>query len=232
MLPLWFNLRGVPVAVVGAGSVARRRLPTLVSEGAAVTVIDPAAQFAPEGCKLVAEPFAPRHLDGARLAFAWALPAVNQLVVIAANARNIWCADGADPDASPMSWGASESVGPLRVAVNTGGSSPTLAARWCRRLAASVPAESLAFIAVVGELRREVQSLGLARPAQESVLRRIASEESEATYAELGFAELVSRARELVASARAGEVVVPPPQPGVGGEPDQHRGEVRPDAGQ
>ncbi len=212
MLPLWFNLRGVPVAVVGAGSVARRRLPTLVSEGAAVTVIDPAPQFAPEGCALVREPFAPHHLDGARLAFAWSLPEVNRRAVLAANARNIWCADGADADASPMSWGASESVGPLRVAVNTGGSSPTLAARWCKRLAASVPAESLAFIECVGLLRREVQSLGLARPAQEAVLRRIASEESEATYAELGRAEFVTQARGLTASGR----LFPPPSEGEG----------------
>lgn len=232
MLPLWFNLRGVPVAVVGAGSVARRRLPVLLSEGATVTVIDPAPQFAPAGCDLVAEPFAPRHLDGARLAFAWSLPAVNRRVVAAANERTIWCADGADPDASPMSWGACEAVGPLRIAVNTGGSSPTLAARWAKRLAASVPPGSLAFVECVGLLRREVQSLGLARPAQEAVLRRVTSEESEAEYAELGLTEFVRRARQLVAAARAGEFVVPPPQPGVRGEPDEHRREVRPDAGQ
>lgn len=89
------NLEGRNVLVVGGGSIALRKVKTLLPTGARIKVVSP--QFAPEfaeisspNCTLVQHPYEPADLMGVFLAFICTdKPAVNALVSNDARARRI-----------------------------------------------------------------------------------------------------------------------------------------------
>ncbi|WP_046318886.1 uroporphyrinogen-III C-methyltransferase [Mycobacterium sp. UM_Kg1] len=93
------RLAGRKVVVVGAGSVAQRRLPLLVDSGAEVTVIAPSATPAVEaldgrrpGITLVSRAYRDGDLAGAWYAIAATDdPEVNAAVVAEADGRQIFC---------------------------------------------------------------------------------------------------------------------------------------------
>lgn len=93
------RLTGRKVVVVGAGSVAQRRLPLLVDSGAGVLVIAPAATPAVEalgerkpGITLVSRDYRDGDLAGAWYAIAATDdPGVNAAVVAEADSRQIFC---------------------------------------------------------------------------------------------------------------------------------------------
>jgi uroporphyrin-III C-methyltransferase/precorrin-2 dehydrogenase/sirohydrochlorin ferrochelatase len=96
LFPVFYDLRGTQVLVVGAGTVARRRIEKLLAGGADVTVV--AKEFSPEVRRLVesgkvrgiVSPFRPGHLDGISMAFAAASePAANRSVARESGRRGI-----------------------------------------------------------------------------------------------------------------------------------------------
>jgi uroporphyrin-III C-methyltransferase/precorrin-2 dehydrogenase/sirohydrochlorin ferrochelatase len=128
--PLFVDLTGRRVVVVGGGAVAVRRIPHLIEAGAAVTVvaprIDPAVLGVPPGAadliKAARRAFVPSDLDGAWLAIACTDDSVvNAAVSTAAEARGIWCIRADDADASPAWRPAVAAVDETIVAVSAGG---------------------------------------------------------------------------------------------------------------
>ncbi|WP_078326749.1 uroporphyrinogen-III C-methyltransferase [Mycobacteroides salmoniphilum] len=89
------RLTGRKVVVVGAGSVAQRRLGLLIASGADVHVIAPSATPAVEGMASITlnlRPYQEGDLDGAWYAIACTdNPAVNAAVVAEADRRHIFC---------------------------------------------------------------------------------------------------------------------------------------------
>lgn len=89
------RLTGRKVVVVGAGSVAQRRLGLLIASGADVHVIAPSATPAVEGMASITlnlRPYQDGDLDGAWYAIACTDdPAVNAAVVAEADQRHIFC---------------------------------------------------------------------------------------------------------------------------------------------
>ncbi len=92
------DLAGRRVVVVGAGTVAQRRLPRLVAAGADVLLIAPSATPAVEAMATAGElrwearPYATGDLDGAWYAVACTSePAVNAAVAAAAEGRRVFC---------------------------------------------------------------------------------------------------------------------------------------------
>jgi uroporphyrin-III C-methyltransferase/precorrin-2 dehydrogenase/sirohydrochlorin ferrochelatase len=94
--PVFYDLRGARVLVVGAGKVAERRIAKLLAHGADVTVV--AKEFsaalqrrADRGeVRGILSPFRPEHLEGAVLAFAAASdPEANRSVAREARRRRI-----------------------------------------------------------------------------------------------------------------------------------------------
>jgi uroporphyrin-III C-methyltransferase/precorrin-2 dehydrogenase/sirohydrochlorin ferrochelatase len=162
--PVFFDLAGQRVLVVGGGEVALRKISLLERTGALITVVAP--QIAPElqeraaagRLKLVSREFHPADLDGARLVIvATSHRAVNRWIAKLSESRNIPVNVVDDAQASRFIVPAIIDRDPVLAAISTGGTSPVLARRLRERLEALIPAR-------IGELALWLKTLrGAAR---------------------------------------------------------------------
>jgi uroporphyrin-III C-methyltransferase/precorrin-2 dehydrogenase/sirohydrochlorin ferrochelatase len=128
--PLFVDLTGRHVVVVGAGSVAARRLSGLMDAGADVTVVAPQVDpaIADLAVDIVQREFAVEDLEGAWLVLACTDDAeVNAAVAAQAAARQIWCIRADDAGRSDAWRPAASQIDDVTVAVSAGGD-PTRAA--------------------------------------------------------------------------------------------------------
>jgi siroheme synthase-like protein len=133
MLPLFLNLTGRPVALVGGGRVAAGKLQQLVAVGARVRVI------APEICpaisarthgdiELIRREFVPSDLDDVWLVVAAATPEANREVAAAAESRRVFVNAVDDPaNATAYLSGVVRRDG-VTIAISTSGEAPALTA--------------------------------------------------------------------------------------------------------
>ncbi len=140
--PIFLDLRGRPVLVVGAGPVGLRKARGLVEAGARVTVV--ASAWLPEFDALpvrrLERRFRAADLDGAALVFAATDDrAVNRRIGAAARRRGIFAniADAA-AECDFIVPARLERDG-IQIAVSTGGRSPRLAAELRRKLESVLP---------------------------------------------------------------------------------------------
>lgn len=122
--PLFLDLTGRRVVVVGGGAVALRRLPALLEAGAQVVVVAPRYDAALTELDVTIEhrEFVPADLDDAWLALACAdVASVNSTVAAAAEKRSIWCIRADDASRSKAWRPAATQVDDLTVAVSAGG---------------------------------------------------------------------------------------------------------------
>jgi uroporphyrin-III C-methyltransferase / precorrin-2 dehydrogenase / sirohydrochlorin ferrochelatase len=157
--PVFFDLAGQKVLIVGGGEVALRKVSLLERTGASISVIAP--EIAPElmqraaagKLKLAIREFAPDDLDGARLVIvATSRRALNRWVAKLSEARNIPVNVVDDREASRFIVPAIIDRDPVLVAISTGGTSPVLARRLRERLEALIPKR-------IGELASWLQAL-------------------------------------------------------------------------
>jgi uroporphyrin-III C-methyltransferase/precorrin-2 dehydrogenase/sirohydrochlorin ferrochelatase len=146
--PLFADLQGRPVLVVGGGEVAERKVRLLLEAGARVTVVSPeftqwllersstppphageVGHHPGEGSLLLLRgEFDPSHLDGQLLAVAATSdPAVNAAVADAGRARNVLVNVVDVSELSSFIVPAIVDRSPLVIAVSTGGVAPVLA---------------------------------------------------------------------------------------------------------
>ena len=136
LYPLFADLTGLPVLVVGGGHVAERKIAALLAAGAQVRVGAPALtpvlmQQVEEG-KLEhhADSFQPAWLDGMWLVIAATDDRqLNAQVAAAANERRIFANVVDDPALSRFQVPAVVDRTPLTVAISTGGAAPVIARR-------------------------------------------------------------------------------------------------------
>ncbi|MCU1396494.1 MAG: putative precorrin-2 dehydrogenase [Ilumatobacteraceae bacterium] len=162
--PVYLDLDGVPVLVVGGGPVALRKATGLAEAGAAVTVVAP---HTVEGIAAVARHVLRRaYLATDVVGFQLVMtatddPAVNAAVARDATEHRIWVNSADDPDNCSFILPAVARRGLLSVAVSTGGSSPALAGRLRDDIAAghlTAAAESAAV--ELGRQRAEIHAAG------------------------------------------------------------------------
>src|SRR5213079_1870024 len=105
LLPLFLNLTGRTVVLVGGGRVAAGKLQQLLAAGARVRIVAPevssaildvVSQGAPR-VEIVPRGFAPPDLEGAWLVVAAATPEVNRVVAEAAEKRHLFVNAVDDP---------------------------------------------------------------------------------------------------------------------------------------
>jgi uroporphyrin-III C-methyltransferase/precorrin-2 dehydrogenase/sirohydrochlorin ferrochelatase len=145
LFPLFADLRGRRVLVVGGGDVARRKVEALLATGAKITVaasmLDPALrQWAGQGrLHHRADAFAPAWLDHVVLVVAASHDrALDRVVAKAARARGIFVNVVDDTEASTFHVPAMVRRGRLQVAVSSGGAAPVLARRVREKLEADL----------------------------------------------------------------------------------------------
>jgi siroheme synthase-like protein len=135
--PIFLDLAGKSVLVVGAGKVALRKTKGLLEAGAKVTVVAPAAEpgFAGLPVTLRRRQFRPADLHGAVLAFAATNDRrVNHAVMLTARHRGIPVNVADSRDECSFIVPARITRNNLQIAISTGGESPRLAAALRRKI--------------------------------------------------------------------------------------------------
>jgi uroporphyrin-III C-methyltransferase / precorrin-2 dehydrogenase / sirohydrochlorin ferrochelatase len=145
--PVFFDLSGQKVLIVGGGEVALRKISLLERTGALITVVAP--DIAPElmsraaagKVRLFIREFSPDDLEDARLVIvATSRRAVNRWIASLSESRNIPVNVVDDAESSRFIVPAIIDRDPVLVAVSTGGAAPVLARRLRERLEALIPA--------------------------------------------------------------------------------------------
>lgn len=165
--PVNLDLAGRPVLVVGGGTVAARKIDELVRCGATVTVVSPHScedvhRAAAAGTiSLDERPYRAGEAAGYRLVItATDRREVNQAVHDDAEAAGVWVNAADDPQRCTFTLPARHRVGPVTVAVSTGGASPALASWLCRRLANEVGPEFADLAEILAGRRRAIHDAG------------------------------------------------------------------------
>ncbi|MEO0996442.1 MAG: siroheme synthase CysG [Pseudomonadota bacterium] len=162
-LPLFAQLSGRRVALIGAGNVALRKARLLKRAGANLRVVAPA--IAPGVLALADSPkdecleeaFRPDHLDGCWFVVAATGSAVvNGEVFAAAAGRRMFCNSVDDVAHSSSIFPALVDRSPLLVAISSGGRAPVLVRRWRERLERLLPQRLGRLAQFIGSRRREV----------------------------------------------------------------------------
>jgi len=191
LFPLFLDLRGRRVLVVGGGAVATRKVGALLEAAAEVAVVAPAldAELAAlvrrKRIAHLGAAFDPAQLDAAWLAIAATDdPAANRAVADAAHARRLWVNVVDDAELASVQLPARVQRGPLQIAISSGGAAPMLARHLREQLETqldeSLGALAQLFIDLRGRIRDRLPDLSvrraffrrvLAGPAQ-ALLRR------------------------------------------------------------
>ena len=131
MFPVMLDLRGHRCLLVGAGRVAHRKLLSLLSEGAQVTVvaptaIEPLARLAAEGAiALRRRPFTDTDIEGCRLVLAaTGEREVDEHVATLARARGIWVNVADVPELCDFHLPSRVRRGDLQLVIASGGGAP------------------------------------------------------------------------------------------------------------
>ena len=158
--PLFADLRGRRVIVVGGGMVAQRKVTTLLRFGAKVTVINPIAtqrlkRYAKQGLiRYVPRRFKACDVEGAWLVYAATNDeSINRLVDQTARRLRIFTNVVDQPARCSFIAPAIMKRGELVIAISTGGASPTVAKRLRREFERTIGAEYAELLRLLNSLR-------------------------------------------------------------------------------
>lgn len=133
LYPLFLKLAGRAVLVVGAGSVAERKIASLLAAGARVLVVAPLAteavrRLASEGALVwLARPFEDADADGSWLVVAATSDSeVQRQAAAAAAERRVFVIAVDDPDNASAYSGAVVERSPITIAISSSGKAPAL----------------------------------------------------------------------------------------------------------
>jgi uroporphyrin-III C-methyltransferase / precorrin-2 dehydrogenase / sirohydrochlorin ferrochelatase len=164
LFPAFLKLANRPVLVVGGGSIAASKIPSLVEAGANVTVVAPHlnAQLAEQARNnkftWLPKPFSPEDLDNKFLVIAaTSLREVNAAVFAEAERRQILCNAVDDIDHCHFYYGAIVQRGDLQIAISTNGKSPALAQRLRKELEQQFGPEYSAWLDHLGAAREHLR---------------------------------------------------------------------------
>ena len=158
--PIFLDLSGQPVVVVGGGAVAERKIEALIEARARITVVSPdvtpaIAAWAAEGSLSIAlRPYRMGDLAGARLAYAATSDmAVNQAIRDEARAGGVWLNAVDRPALCDFISPATVRRGDLTLAVSTNGRAPALAKQIRQDLEHAYGPEYAGLVDAMGEAR-------------------------------------------------------------------------------
>jgi|GEM_PF-603074 len=186
--PLFLNLKGRPVVVVGGGAVAERKIATLLKAGAAVTVISPKLTPRLSRWKAGARIIALRRfyrrgdLAGACLAFAATdEPGVNAAVAREAEQKRIPF-NRADQADDGFIVPAFFSKGGMIIAVSSGGKSPVLAKQVRDYLKERWTEEDRHWLEILSRIKQVLMTKKLPSKRKKEILNRLAGSDAPTLY--------------------------------------------------
>jgi len=158
--PVSLNLENVPCLVVGGGTVALRKVESLMASGARVTVVSPSMVSEIEALKeleLKKRKFRPGDLDRKFLVVsATNNRSVNEAVAKAAKKRMMLVNVVDDPELCNFYVNSQVRRGDLAISVSTGGASPALAKRIRKELGRLYGEEYAGFLRLMREYRPRI----------------------------------------------------------------------------
>jgi len=191
---MFVKLEGRPVLVVGAGHVAESKIGGLLETGARIRVIAlQATELVREWARIgqiafEERGFSPADLDGVFLVVvATSSNTVNELVFDEAQCRGVLCNVVDVPEQCDFFYPAVLRRGDLQIAISTSGQSPSLAQKIRQQLERQFGPGYAAWVAELGETRREVLCSSLDPERKRYLLHSLASREAfETMVSELG----------------------------------------------
>ncbi len=180
--PLFVSLDRRICLVVGGGSVAERKIRSLLSYGAIVRVVALKlnawleSELKSHRIHFLGPEFREDYLDDIDLVFAATDDReLNSCIAKAARIRNKWCNMATDPELGSFIVPSVLQRGPLTIAVSTGGASPALAKRIREEMEKLFGQEWIIFLNLMGVLRRIIQEKGLESSENQRLFRNIAA---------------------------------------------------------
>ncbi len=182
LYPINIAISGWPVIVVGGGTVAARKVASLLECGALVTVISPDIceeldLYRSNGSiELVSREYHPGDLEGGRLVFAATnQPDVQQAVWCEAKEKAIPVNIVDSPAESTFHVPASLRRGDLLMSVSTGGGSPLLSAKIRKELEKTYGEEYDLLVKLLAALRECLHSYGYTGSRLKNVFEKLLS---------------------------------------------------------
>jgi uroporphyrin-III C-methyltransferase / precorrin-2 dehydrogenase / sirohydrochlorin ferrochelatase len=185
MYPVFLNLEGRRVVLVGGGPVAAGKLIGLLAEGAVVTVVAPEIRpdMDRQGVTLQRRAFEPRDLDDAWWVVAAASPEVNRAVAEAAAERRIYVNAVDDPEHATAYLGGVVRREGVTIAISTDGRAPALAGLLREALDAWLPVDLDRWMSAADEARktwkRDSVPMDSRRPQLLEALNRLYEQKSQ-----------------------------------------------------
>jgi siroheme synthase-like protein len=173
LLPLFLDLTGRDVLLVGGGPVAAGKLQQLIAAGAKVRVVSPlitAEVGCVPGVEIVRRPFDASDLDGVWLVVAAATPTVNREVAAAAEARRLFVNAVDDPANASAYLSGVVRRGDVTIAISTSGGAPALTSLIREALDAVLPAELVEWFTVARKERRDWRRNGVPMDVRKPLL--------------------------------------------------------------
>jgi precorrin-2 dehydrogenase/sirohydrochlorin ferrochelatase len=177
LYPVFLDLRGASVLVVGGGNVAARKISTLLEAGAKITLVAlnvEASIEAKHGVRLIRRRYRSSDIKKQRLVFALTNDtALNRRIAADARRARILVNVAAPPESGDMQIPAQIRRGSLCVAVSTGGASAALASGWRQKLERIIGPEWEQWLAELERLRRRILSEIKSESARRKLLQKL-----------------------------------------------------------
>ena len=178
--PVFIELEGKTVLVVGGGKVAQRKVETLLKFGASIHIVS--RELTHQLKELVeakeihhiGDEFKDEHLNGAFLVIAATdNNLLNKKISEKARMKNLLINAVDQPSDCNFIVPSIINCGDLLIAISTSGKSPALAKRVRKDLEAQFGSEYEIFLTLMGRLRTEVLSMGLSQKENSRIFNEI-----------------------------------------------------------
>jgi siroheme synthase-like protein len=212
LYPIFLDIRGLPVLVVGGGAVAARKVADLVQSGASVVLVSPLIDAAIVALKeqrdatglgslrILKRKYRPADLTGKRLVFAATdNVGLNREICDAAQAAGALANCAAPPEAGIFSVPANVRRGAFCLAVSTGGASAALAVHWRKRLEKIAGPEWGDLVELLDKKRLDAKARVADPAARRVLLSALGQAHWAAKIKKLGVAEVERRMDAAIA---------------------------------
>src|ERR1051326_2591985 len=163
--PVYLNLKGRLVVVIGGGEVAERKIESLLDSDASVLVISPkvtpriASLSEQKKIEIRYRGYMPGDCSGASLVFSsTGNPEINRAVYREATTLGVFINTADQPDRCSFIMPSVVRRGNIGIAISTNGTSPALAARLRRKISGVIGPEYARLSELLSRIRPEIRS--------------------------------------------------------------------------